>query len=148
MLLVMRHGEAVVHAATDFDRELTVAGRAEVGRSCERLLAQRVTPTHIVASPLVRARQTARIVRKRFGLQSAVGTWEEIAPEGQCERVAGKLELEAGIPMLVSHQPFVGRFIEYLTGVRAGMDTADVAGIRCEVFERACASLEWIIRSG
>ena len=144
VLFLMRHGHAEDAPGIDFDRELTAAGREAVGRTCAWLSKCDVHPTHIIASPLVRATQTAVLVKDHLALKSTIVTWDEIGPGGQCSHVAAKLEHEDGMALLVTHQPFVGRFIEYLTGKLIAMDTAKIASIRTVSFEQSCGDVEWV----
>lgn len=61
-LWLLRHGEAEAHARSDAQRELTPHGRKEVKQSAGHLPGHGVSK--IVASPYVRAQQTAQIVRE------------------------------------------------------------------------------------
>jgi phosphohistidine phosphatase len=60
-LWILRHGEAEGHARTDAERNLTEHGRGEVLRSAAHLIGQPITA--IVASPYVRAQQTAFVAQ-------------------------------------------------------------------------------------
>ncbi|KTT42489.1 phosphohistidine phosphatase, partial [Pseudomonas oryzihabitans] len=63
-LWLLRHGEAEARAPSDELRELTVAGRAAVLRSAAQL--QDADLQLILASPYVRARQTAVLVQQHL----------------------------------------------------------------------------------
>jgi phosphohistidine phosphatase len=67
-LYVLRHGQAApeTDAISDFERELTKHGRAQVRRAAEHLLKRGDLPTLILSSSATRARQTAEL---------CVGTW-------------------------------------------------------------------------
>lgn len=68
-LFFLRHGlaEPGSNQLGDFDRALTVEGRAEVDRVTRGLRQLKVRPDPILSSPLVRARQTAEIVAPVIG---------------------------------------------------------------------------------
>lgn len=106
-LWLLRHGEAETLASSDARRELTRHGRKEVKRSAERL------PSHglsrIVASPYVRAQQTAEIVREVLGGQPAIDTQAWLTPDGDVRAALDYLDAHADEQLLlVSHQPFIG----------------------------------------
>lgn len=67
-LYILRHGDAGPNrssSAEDNARELTDAGRLEVRRVIEQVReAGLIAPSIILASPLIRARQTAEIVKE------------------------------------------------------------------------------------
>ena len=145
-LLIMRHG-AADSATRDFDRRLTRQGTEEVKRSAAGLLAHRSVPLRTFASPLVRARQTAELVLGELELDQSISTIDEISPAGCPDRVVARLsaEIEKELCLLVSHQPFVSIFVEYLTNRKVFMDTANVACISMDVLGQNCGDLEWFI---
>lgn len=110
-LWVLRHGEAEGHARTDAERELTEHGRAEVLRSAAHLIGQSVDA--IIASPYVRAQQTAQLVRQALGFEADIRTVPWLTPEGNPLEVLNKLDSDDNV-LLVSHQPLVGSLISFL----------------------------------
>jgi len=110
-LWILRHGEAEAHARTDAERNLTERGRAEVLRSAAHLIGQPLGA--IIASPYVRAQQTARLVREALGFVPDIRTVPWLTPEGSPEQVLAHLEAEDNV-LLVSHQPLVGNLISFL----------------------------------
>jgi phosphohistidine phosphatase len=110
-LWILRHGEAEAHARTDAERNLTERGRAEVLRSAAHLIGQPLNA--IIASPYVRAQQTARLVREALGFVPDIRTVPWLTPEGSPEQVLAHLEAEDNV-LLVSHQPLVGNLISFL----------------------------------
>jgi len=110
-LWVLRHGEAEGHARTDAERELTEHGRAEVLRSAAHLIGQPVDA--IIASPYVRAQQTAQLVRQALGFEADIRTVPWLTPEGNPLEVLNKLDSDDNV-LLVSHQPLVGSLISFL----------------------------------
>jgi phosphohistidine phosphatase len=110
-LWILRHGEAEGHAPTDAERNLTEHGRAEVLRSAAHLIGQPITA--IIASPYVRAQQTAQLVREALGFEPQVRTVPWLTPEGNPLEVLQKLETDDTV-LLVSHQPLVGSLISFL----------------------------------
>lgn len=110
-LWILRHGEAEAHARTDAERNLTERGRAEVLRSAAHLIGQPLGA--IIASPYVRAQQTARLVREALGFVPDIRTVPWLTPEGSPEQVLAHLVAEDNV-LLVSHHPLVGNLISFL----------------------------------
>jgi phosphohistidine phosphatase len=109
-LWILRHGEAQYRARTDAERELTANGREEVLRSAAQLLGKPLR--WIIASPYVRAQQTAELVRQSLGFAEAVVTVPWLTPESDPRTVLNNLDLYAvDDVLLVSHQPLVGALI-------------------------------------
>lgn len=110
-LWILRHGEAEAHARTDAERNLTEHGRAEVLRSAAHLIGQPLSA--IIASPYVRAQQTAHLVREALGFEPEIRTVPWLTPEGNPQRVLQNLDTDDNV-LLVSHQPLVGSLISFL----------------------------------
>ena len=110
-LWILRHGEAQAHARTDAERELTEHGRAEVLRSAAHLIGQPISA--IIASPYVRAQQTAQLVREALGFVPDIRTVPWLTPDGNPQQVLEKLDTDENV-LLVSHQPLVGSLISFL----------------------------------
>ncbi|MBC3303454.1 phosphohistidine phosphatase SixA [Pseudomonas sp. SWRI18] len=108
---ILRHGEAEGQAPTDAERNLTEQGRAEVLRSAAHLIGQPLGA--IIASPYVRAQQTAHLVREALGFAADIRTVPWLTPEGNPLQVLEKLDSDDNV-LLVSHQPLVGSLISFL----------------------------------
>lgn len=106
-LCLLRHGEAVPHATRDALRELTERGCHQVRNSATALIS---TPLELIlASPYVRAQQTAALVTQVLGWEQGVQTVPWLTPETSPTQV---LEHLASYPqqniLLVAHQPLLG----------------------------------------
>ena len=108
---ILRHGEAEGHAPTDAERNLTEHGRAEVLRSAAHLIGQPLGA--IIASPYVRAQQTAQLVRDVLGFEREILTVPWLTPDEDVRQVLEKLDTDDDV-LLVSHQPLVGNLISFL----------------------------------
>jgi phosphohistidine phosphatase len=120
-LTLIRHGDAGDDAPRDEDRALTKRGRAE-GRRVGRALARRgVRFSAVVASPLVRAVQTAEIVVGAMEQRVRVTISDTLVPEGPAQKVVTFLEKleEADVRSvaLVAHEPILSRLAALLLGV-------------------------------
>ena len=112
-LYLMRHGDAVQNASSDFQRELSARGVEEVCSQARKL--KQIEIQLIASSPLVRARQTAEIVCDSQNLATNFLEWIELIPSGEPDLVRKQLEEIAELNVLiVSHQPLVSRLVEYL----------------------------------
>nr|WP_282445819.1 phosphohistidine phosphatase SixA [Pseudomonas sp. EYE_354] len=108
---ILRHGEAEGHARTDAERNLTEHGRGEVLRSAAHLIGQPLSA--IIASPYVRAQQTAQLVREALGFEPEIRTVAWLTPDGNPLQVLQQLDTDDTV-LLVSHQPLVGSLISFL----------------------------------
>ncbi|WP_194790968.1 phosphohistidine phosphatase SixA [Pseudomonas sp. UFMG81] len=112
-LWVLRHGEAEPRANTDAERRLTAHGREQVLRSAAHLLGQPLQA--IIASPYVRAQQTAALVHGALGCVEPVRTVPWLTPDSDVQQVIGEVErLGLEQVLLVSHQPLVGTLVGLL----------------------------------
>lgn len=117
---IMRHGDAATTreagVTSDAERPLTDLGRQEVALMARVLERLGVEPDLILASPLVRAQQTARIVSEHFGSRTDVTTTVELAPGGSLAGVLAQI-LRQGRPaetVITGHMPGVGMLAGYL----------------------------------
>ncbi len=107
---VLRHGEAQAQARSDAERELTRTGREQVLHSAAHLMGQPLQ--RILASPYVRARQTAELVRQALGFSEPVVIVPWLTPDSDPRQVLSHLDAYANEDvLLVSHQPLVGALI-------------------------------------
>ncbi|MEM1413358.1 MAG: histidine phosphatase family protein [Myxococcota bacterium] len=118
---VVRHSTAVdpYEASSDETRWLTAAGR-ERARQVAALLGERLQPTHVFTSPLVRAVQTSEILATALGHAGHVQAAPALGPEGgttaQALGVLDDLPRNARV-LLVSHEPRVRILAGQLTGL-------------------------------
>ncbi|WP_341520457.1 phosphohistidine phosphatase SixA [Pseudomonas sp. G.S.17] len=107
---VLRHGEAQAQARSDAERELTRNGREQVLHSAAYLMGQPLQ--RILASPYVRAQQTAELVRQALGFSEPVVIVPWLTPDNDPRQVLSHLDAYANEDvLLVSHQPLVGALI-------------------------------------
>jgi phosphohistidine phosphatase len=140
----MRHGEAESTFESDETRNLTRRGENDVIEMATQL-GGKMDLNLIVASPYLRAKQTARLFAKGLGLKDLNCCWDELTPSGQPSIVLDKIAI-LGITnlLVVTHQPFISRVIEYLTGVETGMGTASVVAIQLEHCVEGGGEIQWL----
>ncbi|MCG3198695.1 MAG: phosphohistidine phosphatase SixA [Candidatus Omnitrophica bacterium] len=128
-IYLFRHGEA--HAVgergieSDAERPLTPKGKELTQAVCHGLRALGVECDEIWHSPLVRAKQTAEIVRREFGLRKMVEQ-DGLAYLTEAEHLFLSL---ADIPsdknlFLVGHQPQLGDWVVRLVSNARGGNVA------------------------
>lgn len=146
-LFILRHGEAEVIAASDADRDLTEAGRAEVREVVRRSAAELSAVTRLWVSPLRRAQQTADVVTEVLG-EIPRETSDLLLPEAITSQVLDMLAgQENSTCLLVSHQPLVGELVNGLCAKANGyypMGTGALAGIDLEYPALGCGQLTWL----
>ncbi len=147
-LFIMRHGEASYDAPTDDERELTDRGEGVVRYVAEQHRQDLADIDVILHSPLVRARQTAELVAKSARLSCSLEEVLFLRPETSPQKLADELAKRSEQNfLLVSHQPFVSRILDWLTGSAPGrhpMTTASIAKLECEISAENLAELLWL----
>ena len=125
MIWLLRHGDAEDgQGKPDAERELTEKGERQSRNAGKALKALGVELDVCLASPKVRARQTAELACEALGTQVE-----------EDDRLAGgdfdPLELAAGRGevMLVGHEPDVSSAIALVTGSRVRMRKGGIAAI-------------------
>lgn len=120
-LLLIRHGKAESHCFDDASRALTDKGRDQARRVGELLEKNNLVPDVTLASPLVRARQTAEVFCQVSGAESPI-----IEPWLACgmRPSSAMRELQAyaefGRVAIVGHEPDFSYLAEWLLGCQSG----------------------------
>ncbi|MDD3608286.1 MAG: phosphohistidine phosphatase SixA [Halothiobacillaceae bacterium] len=126
-LLVIRHAPAedrlqyALLGQEDELRPLTEEGRLRMRRAAKGLASIAPRPDRLLASPLVRARQTAEIVANAFG-KLTVTEEEALAPGVGPRKVLSRLASLGDSPELclaiVGHEPDLGELVGAALGAR------------------------------
>ncbi len=116
-IYLIRHGEAekAVIGKKDFDRELTVTGKAKLKNAAERWKAVIPRFDYIISSPLLRALQTAQVIGEVFGYSKDIISDKKLSPGGKTEgviEIANSLDGEDFA--FVGHQPDLGEHLSNL----------------------------------
>ena len=118
IVYVMRHGDALLRAKTGADRPLSETGKREANSMVQYLVNAGLG--RIMASPYLRAQQTAEIVEsglKQSGVSLTRETLDCITPNNTPMQVIAQLGpqlKQIDRLLLVSHQPLVGSLISLL----------------------------------
>ena len=107
-LILWRHADAE-DGAPDLERKLTAKGRRDAGRVAAWLLDRLPREFAVVASPAVRAQETAK------ALGTKIHTDPKLAPGASVGEILAAAK-RADVVVVVGHQPDLGRAIAYLVG--------------------------------
>lgn len=144
-LFVLRHGQAEPQQTTDEARNLTQKGRADVAFSIRHSMTDLKGVQEIWTSPLVRAQQTAAIVRDLLaaeGVNVNIHTTPLIVPEADTQQVFDALQTASATSILfASHMPFVGDLIDQFCGSAPGFHSMNTSSLACIDYDLAAASL-------
>ena len=116
-IYILRHGKAEQHAPTvagDYRRKLTEAGKKDMERIAKAIKGMGIRPDSIISSPLVRARQTAKIASEHVkSRRRSVQIWEELKPEIDVGMTIKRLLAmkPTSSVMLVGHEPHLSTLI-------------------------------------
>lgn len=120
-LYIMRHAIAALREkwnGPDGDRPLTRTGRARMRRAARGLRRLGIRFDVIMASPLVRAIQTAEIVAQEFRHRSPVEICPALAPGLHPDSLFNFINAfpDAKRVLLVGHEPDLGNLVLHLLG--------------------------------
>ncbi|QJW97657.1 SixA phosphatase family protein [Frigoriglobus tundricola] len=155
LLYLIRHAEAVElgshGAARDFDRPLTPNGRDQARALAHAFVRLNLAVDAVVASPLVRAHQTAVELLTVWQPDGRAVTCDQLAPE---RLKPGKLsDFLAAVPgdrvAVVGHMPELGNYVEWLIGASEETVPLAKAAAACVSFKgdpaKAAGKLHWIV---
>ncbi|MEY4474300.1 MAG: phosphohistidine phosphatase SixA [Pseudomonadota bacterium] len=117
-VFIMRHGDAVLEAASDAQRPLTLCGRDESRQIACWLNDQLVDVKQILVSPFLRAMQTLDVVREVMVLPAKQEIMSDLTPGGDATFVCSYLQAlakkDCASVLIISHLPLVGYLVSEL----------------------------------
>jgi len=133
-LLVLRHAKSSWHdpALDNHDRPLNKRGQQDGPRMGELVREHRLTPDVIISSDAVRARLTAEAVAEAARYTSKILLDPHLyvaSPAGILAVLRTVRETNAGIVMIVGHNPGLEELVAQLTGEQQDLPTAALAQI-------------------
>ena len=155
-LILVRHARAAERRVLQRDRSRTLTrdGKQRMRKAARGLKSLLPNITHIVTSPLTRARQTADILAQAYG-EADRHVMTEMAPGGDARVLLRWLRTLPGDSSvaLVGHEPDLGRLAGWLlTGRHVGflvMKKGGVASIEFDDLPRAGGGvLGWLHTAG
>lgn len=153
-LYLIRHAEAVSRDDENFqddERPLTDDGKAQCKALAQALVARNVSFDAVIASPLVRARQTAEeLLQNLPGPLAELQFCHHLAPGGKPRKLTRFLLGVTGESVaLIGHEPDLSEFLGRLIGSRKiniELAKAGVALIRCDgVPDKDHGTLQWLL---
>jgi phosphohistidine phosphatase len=149
---LVRHAESVdrIGVMPDSVRHLTSRGRLSVRETARRLMRDGIRFSRILASPLVRAVQTADILAEQLGFEGEVSPAPQLGPGFDVDAMNEILDAfpeDTGIA-LVGHEPDLGRVLAQLLSLSTGyaMPKGAVAALVLpDTGKRRHGRLEWLL---
>lgn len=136
-LLLMRHAKSSWDddALADFERPLNERGQVAAPFMGDLLRREGLVPDALVASPAVRAAQTAEAVTSAGRFNREVVFEESVyeASPNALRQALAAIDDAASTAMLIGHNPGIEGLIRYLTGETELMPTAAVAVIGLDI---------------
>lgn len=133
---LLRHGDALPASdGGDAARRLSPRGERDLERLGLHLAGLKWRPDRAFTSPLLRARDSGRIVLRHAAPDLAADVLEALDPDAEPGEVLlalrdlGPLE---GHLLLVGHQPLLGELARSLTGAEAGFAPGDMVRVEFE----------------
>lgn len=152
-IYILRHGIAEERRAgrPDAGRALTEEGREKLRWVLARARKAGVAPALILASPLVRAVQTAELAAQALGYRGEIEQTDALLPSSTCRMVWQVLRSRSDEPsvLIAGHEPLLGETAGYLLGLsRVCLDLKKGCLLRIDV-ERPSAEprgvLQWLL---
>jgi phosphohistidine phosphatase len=156
-LYVLRHAIAVERGTADHAddslRPLSEDGRAKMRRMAAGMEAMKLSFDLVFSSPYLRARQTAEIVTRQFGIEHLLRMTGHLEPAGNPERLMHEIA-DAGSSsqnlLIVGHEPYLSDLISVLLTGDARLQLALKKGGLCRLtIDRPryarCAILDWLL---
>jgi phosphohistidine phosphatase len=111
-VIFFRHGVAVDREdwdGPDSDRPLTEDGNERTKLASRGLRKLEPTPTVILSSPFVRAKQTAEIAKEELALDAKIEFTEDLIPEAGPDRLLARLAKfdQNSVVLCVGHEPHI-----------------------------------------
>jgi phosphohistidine phosphatase len=136
-LLLLRHARPTPNSPTgcDFDRPLAAEGRADALLVGQFLRRKELAPATVVCSPAARARQTAEHALEAAQLAAPLLFRDRIyeASVEQLIEVVAEAGGDAGVLLVVGHNPGLQELVARLTGAAASMHPATLARIDLDI---------------
>lgn len=135
-IFLLRHGIAEEMSATgrDEDRKLTDKGIEKLRGCARKLKCLEVRMDAVLASPYMRAQETARVVLEEWGEPHPIRTSDALVPHAEGSRILKELSgMKAESVMLVGHEPHLSRLISLLISGGSDLSITMKKGGLCKV---------------
>ena len=152
-LYLVRHGVAAERGPEypdDSKRPLTSDGIARLRKQAKALAALGLVLDQIIASPLVRTKQTAEVLAQGLDPKPPIAYSDALAPAGTPASVFEELarHMRKGRIALVGHEPNIGELAARLIGARTAIEfkKGAICRIDFEIFPpKGRGQLRWFV---
>jgi phosphohistidine phosphatase len=152
-IYLLRHGiaEDAPPGRPDSERALTSEGREKLRHVLQRARAANASPSLILASPYVRAVETAAVAVEVLGYSGKVIRTPALAPEASPANVWEEIRSRPGerAILLASHEPLMSSLAAFLLSspaLQVDMKKAALVRIDCDSFGRGPRGvLKWML---
>jgi phosphohistidine phosphatase len=138
-IYILRHAEAEVRGPgiAEGARKLTPEGKRELRAVLRVAHEAGVEPDVILASPWIRAIETATAARDAFGTKQVIET-KSLLPDIAASHIWGEIRSLRPVEeiMVVGHEPHLSRLAAFLLEAPLAIDMKKAAIIRIDVQER------------
>jgi phosphohistidine phosphatase len=136
LIYLLRHAIAVPRGSASYpndDRPLTETGIRKMAQEAKSLSRIIPPPDAILASPLSRAADTAKIFTSALSVERKVQICHELLPGGSPKKLMAHLARHKNLSslLLVGHEPGLGRFASNLLGAAAPILDFKKGSIAC-----------------
>ena len=132
-VILFRHGIAVDAAnwkGDDATRPLTADGADRTKQGAHGLYRLKVQPDHVFSSPLVRARQTADLVKGQLALKIKIELVDDLLPDAPPDALLARLaSLPAhSVVLCVGHEPHLSTALSIMISGKTAAASARLTG--------------------
>jgi len=151
-LYLLRHGTASDMASSDAERELTREGEEEAKIAGSALAELGVKPSHVLSSPLVRARQTAEIAARAMKFRGEVELLDELTNGTSTPALLKVLQSYSSQEeiLLVGHMPSLSEHLAALIGSKSPqglpLGKGSIVCIDADQIRPGRGQLRWLMR--
>jgi phosphohistidine phosphatase len=151
-LYLLRHATASDVAPSDAERELTPEGEGEARIAGLALAELGVKPSHILSSPLVRARQTAEIAARAMKFRGEIELLDELTNGTSTPTLLKVLQSYSSQDeiLLVGHMPSLSEHLAALIGSKSPqglpLGKGSVACVDVDEIRPGRGQLRWLLR--
>lgn len=158
-LYIVRHAIAVEPGTPGYEddsqRPLTDVGRKKMKKIAKGIRQFDVELDAILTSPYVRARDTATILAKEYGMKDRVAFSDNLISPGDFEKLIQEIQASYNVDnlALVGHEPMLSQLISWLTtgnkDTKITLKKGGVAYLLAEnLYRDHRATLEWLLTPG
>ena len=146
----LRHADAEPRADSDHERKLTPKGQEQAEKAGKFLVCCGLLPEIILTSPVVRARQTAKIVAEKLG-DTEFSEVDWLACGMTAETCLAELKAcqEKASVLLVGHEPDFSETIAAMLGLRDAaaikVRKASLTGVELLDFQAGQGQLHFLV---